>query len=220
MAEDRLVMFEADDATREPKTVTIGVTKELNEGRNAKETVEKENAGVGVYIASGSVMVLDETAQTPNADIRAIKNFQNNEVKAIDAKKPMLVANVVKVIETAELGKDAASETIMVLDEATPTAVEDISIDNAEEQDFAAQVATKDLNETTESCDDASTPKMEKAEAEEPKEATPTAAVEIAAPTYQSTEVTADENAEEPEDTPEDKTVNGGGVHDVLGERD
>ena len=61
---------------------------------------------------------------------------------------------------------------------------------------------------------------MEKAEAEEPKEATPTAAVEIAAPTYQSTEVTADENAEEPEDTPEDKTVNGGGVHDVLGERD
>ena len=27
--------------------------------------------------------------------------------------------------------------------------------------------------------------------------------------------MTADENAEEPEDTPKDKAVNGGGVHDV-----
>jgi hypothetical protein len=38
---------------------------------------------------------------------------------------------------------------------------------------------------------DASTPEMEKAEAEEPKEATQTEVVEIAAPKSQSTEVTA-----------------------------
>ena len=79
------------------------------------------------------------------------------------------------------MGKDAASKPVMVLDEATPTAVGDIPIDNAEEQDCDAQVATEDLNktaddakepimagiaeETTESCDDiASKPVMEKAE--------------------------------------------------------
>ena len=41
-----------------------------------------------------------------------------------------------------------------------------------------------------------------------------------AAPKYQYREVTAAENAEEPEDTPEDKVVNGDGVHDVQGECD
>ena len=67
---------------------------------------------------------------------------------------------------------------------------------------------------------DASTPEMEKAEAEEPKEATETEVVEIAAPKSQSTEVTAAENTEEPADTPDDKAVNGGGEHDVQFERD
>ena len=85
----------------------------------------------------------------------------------------------------------------MVLDEATLTAVGDISIDKAEEQDWAAQVATEYLNETaddarkhimaviaeetTESCDEtASKPVMEKAEAEVPRKATQTAVVETA----------------------------------------
>ena len=57
---------------------------------------------------------------------------------------------------------------------------------------------------------------MEKAE--EPKEATLTEVVEIAAPKSQSREVTAAENAEEPEDTTEDKAINKDGVHDVLDE--
>ena len=33
-----------DVATREPKTVKIGVIEEPNEGRNAKEAVDEENA--------------------------------------------------------------------------------------------------------------------------------------------------------------------------------
>ena len=48
------------------------------------------------------------------------------EVGADNAKKPVLVADVERVIETAELEKDAASGPIIVLDEATPTAVADI----------------------------------------------------------------------------------------------
>jgi hypothetical protein len=48
------------------------------------------------------------------------------DVGADNAKKPVLVADVEKVIETAELEKDAASGPIIVLDEATPTAVGDI----------------------------------------------------------------------------------------------
>jgi hypothetical protein len=254
-----------DVVTREPKAVKIVDTEEQNEGRKAKETVDEENAELGVDTASGPEMVLDEKTQTADEDIRAIKNFQNNEVESVDAKKPMLVADVKKVIETAELGKDAASVPIIVLDEATPTAVGDISIDNAEEQDCAAKVVTGDLQETaddakkttlagiaeettetcddiaskpmmekaeaevpgevtqtavvetaaktplmtgvaeetTELCDDASQPEMEKAEAKEPEEVTPTTVVEIVAPKYQSTEMTAAENAEEPEDTSE-----------------
>ena len=75
--------------------------------------------------------------------------------------------------------------------------------------------------ETTESrVDDASKPEMEKAVAEELKEDTPSAVVEIAAPKYQSTEVTAVENAEVPDDTPEDRAVDGEEVQVVQGERD
>ena len=110
----------------------------------------------------------------------------------------------------------------MVLDEATPTAVGDISIDNAEEQICAAQVATEDLNETadndkksimagiaeetTKSCDDtASKPMMEKAEAEVPREATKTAVVETASKkpimTWVAEETTesCDDDASKPE---------------------
>ena len=50
-----------------------------------------------------------------------------------------MVTDVKKVIETAELGTDAASEPVMVLDEA--------AIDNAEEQDCAVQIATEELHE-------------------------------------------------------------------------
>ena len=54
--------------------------------------------------------------------------------------------------------------------------------------------------ETTESrVDDASKPEMEKAEAEELKEATQTAVEDLFALSFQSTEVTAVENAEEPD---------------------
>ena len=50
------------------------------------------------------------------------------EVGADSAKKPTIVgvADVERVIETAELDEDAASEPVMVLDEAEQTAVEDI----------------------------------------------------------------------------------------------
>jgi hypothetical protein len=136
--------------TRETKEVKnkIGDIEEPNEGINAKETVEEEDAELGVDAAREPNMVMDETAQNANEDKHALKNILTIEVEAVNAKKPELGADVEKVYETAELGKDAASEPIMVLDEATLTAVGDISIDKAEEQDCAAQVATEYLNET------------------------------------------------------------------------
>jgi hypothetical protein len=79
------------------------------------------------------------------------------EVKAADARKHILVgvADVERVIETAELCENAASEPVMVMEEdakksreAAQTAVEDIpaldfqsTVENAEEPNCAAQVA-------------------------------------------------------------------------------
>ena len=58
-----------------------------------------------------------------------------------------------RVSETAELGEDAASEPVMVLDEAAQTAVMKIPaltevkvIKDAEEPDCTAQVATEETN--------------------------------------------------------------------------
>jgi hypothetical protein len=120
------------------------------------------------------------------------------------------VADVERVFETAELGEDAASEPVIVLDEAAQTAVEDIpalkrfrstevkAIEDAEEPECAAQAATEEL------CDeDAIEPMTEKAEAKVPREATQTAVNKIMALNFQFKEVAA-EYAEEHEDTPED----------------
>ena len=104
------------------------------------------------------------------------------------------------------MDEDAASEPVMVLDEAEQTAVEDIpALENfqptevkAVEPDCAAQVATEELHEmpdnaekqivegvaekSAELCDeDASEPMMEKAEAKVPREATQTAVNKIPA---------------------------------------
>ena len=75
--------------------------------------------------------------------------------------------------------------------------------------------------EAYEPCDnDASTPEMGEAEAKEHKEAPLTEFVEIAAPKSQFTEVTAVENTDKPENNPEYKAVNEGGVQAVNGGRD
>ena len=77
-----------DVVTREPKAGNIVDTEEPSEGRNAKETVDEENAELRLDTASasGPEMVLDEKTQTADEDICAIKNFQNNEVESVDAK--------------------------------------------------------------------------------------------------------------------------------------
>jgi hypothetical protein len=132
------------------------------------------------------------------------------EVGADSAKKLTIVgvADVNRVIETAKLDEDAASKPVVVLDEAEKTAEDDIpaltnlhsgkvkAVKDTEEPDCAAQDATEDHHKTTD--DDDGTPEMEKAEAEEHNETTPTEVAEIAVPNAQF---------------PEDKAVNEDGVN-------
>ena len=145
------------------------------------------------------------------------------------------VANVDRIFETAELDENAASvPVVMQLDEAENTNEDDIlaldnlhsekekSVKDAEETDCDAQDATEEQHETADDAKKttmagiaeettelyeniARIPAMEKAEADEPKEATLTEAVDIAPP-----------NAK----FQEDNAANGDGVQDVKGECD
>ena len=129
------------------------------------------------------------------------------EVEGVNAKKPVMVADVERVIETTELGEDAVSEPVMVLDEAALTADKDIhEVEGVNDKKPVMIADVKRVIETAELGEDAaSKPVMVLDEAEQ------TVIEDIPAlRNFKSGEVKAVENAEKHEDTPEDKAVDGG----------
>ena len=118
------------------------------------------------------------------------------EVEGVNAKKPVMVADVERVIETTELGEDAVSEPVMVLDEAALTADKDIhEVEGVNDKKPVMIADVKRVIETAELGEEA---------ASEPvmvlDEVALTAVEDIPAlNNFQSKEVKAFENAEEPD---------------------